>query len=109
MCFYVAFHLCVYKLHDDHQENDCPKKPMNCEYCELSYPKSEYTSHIDFCGSRTEQCPLCQQYIMLKDMTQHETSGCTYPEPKPTTTAPTHSDPFRMDDLQHLLGNIWMY
>ena len=42
----------------------------------------DLTEHKDYCGTRTERCPNCSQFIMLKDMDQHEVSLCTYPPPK---------------------------
>ncbi|XP_005108630.1 TRAF-type zinc finger domain-containing protein 1 [Aplysia californica] len=89
---------------EKHMENDCAKKPMHCQFCELSFPKADLASHFDYCGSRTECCPLCQQYIMLKDMVQHENSGCSYPEPKPAAApASSNTDPFRMEELHYML------
>ncbi|KAK3585334.1 hypothetical protein CHS0354_004600 [Potamilus streckersoni] len=70
----------VEKTHfEDHEENECPKRPMKCLYCELELPKSELKNHQDYCGSRTEPCVRCGQYIMLKDQIKHEESKCTYP------------------------------
>lgn len=71
----------VEKMHlEDHEENACPKKPMHCVYCELEVPKDKLESHLDYCGSRTEQCPKCGQFIMLKDQTKHDDSNCNFPE-----------------------------
>ena len=56
---------------------------MNCIYCELEFPKDKLDSHLDYCGSRTEPCPKCGQFIMLKQQTKHDESNCTYPEVKP--------------------------
>ncbi|KAK3710494.1 hypothetical protein RRG08_021310 [Elysia crispata] len=92
-----------------HMSSECERRPVPCEYCELSFPKNEFESHKDFCGSRTECCPLCQQYVMLKDMLQHENSGCTYPPRKPTPPPQRNShaaemDPFSMVQMHQLLG-----
>ncbi|GFO41265.1 traf-type Zinc finger domain-containing protein 1-like protein [Plakobranchus ocellatus] len=94
---------------EKHKSSECEKRPVPCEFCELTFPKNEFESHADFCGSRTECCPLCQQYVMLKDMSQHENSGCTYPPPKPaapTQPAPQVSDldPFSMLEMHQLLS-----
>ncbi|CAL1527905.1 unnamed protein product [Lymnaea stagnalis] len=86
-----------------HLAEDCIKKLVHCQYCDLSFPKDEIVPHLDYCGSRTECCPLCQQYVMLKDMMRHESSGCTYPEPKPIPRTPT--DIFNMEELQQLLSS----
>ena len=56
---------------------------MKCLYCELEFPKKELESHTDYCGSRTEPCTKCGQYIRLKDQLRHEESNCTYPPVKP--------------------------
>ncbi|XP_060584425.1 TRAF-type zinc finger domain-containing protein 1-like [Ruditapes philippinarum] len=74
----------VEKMHlEEHEENSCSKKPMQCVYCELEFPKDKLDSHLDYCGSRTEPCPKCGQFIMLKEQTKHDDSNCTYPEVKP--------------------------
>jgi len=86
-----------------HMDKECHKRPVKCEFCELPMPKSEHNTHIGYCGSRTEQCPTCQQYIMLKDMTRHEESMCTFPEPKPVPVSTNNSDPFRMNEFQYML------
>lgn len=44
---------------------------------------SDLASHIEFCGTRTEACPRCGNFIMHKDLNQHNSSNCTYPETKP--------------------------
>ena len=65
------------------QVRTCSRKPSQCSYCELQLPLSELQSHVDYCGTRTEPCPTCGQFVMLKDQLQHETSACQYPAPKP--------------------------
>ncbi|CAG5129933.1 unnamed protein product [Candidula unifasciata] len=85
---------------DKHLKEDCSKKLMGCEYCELSLHKNEMEAHLDYCGSRTECCPLCQQYIMQKDKLRHESSGCTYPEPKSQP-----ADPYRLEELEQMMTN----
>ena len=53
-----------------------------CDYCEVDVAACEHHEHLEYCGSRTEQCPLCGQYIMHKDLQQHEDTVCEYPPPK---------------------------
>ncbi|XP_059140016.1 TRAF-type zinc finger domain-containing protein 1-like [Physella acuta] len=88
---------------EKHMESDCPKKPVLCQYCELTVSKDELATHMEYCGSRTECCHLCKQYVMLKDMLRHESSGCTYPDPKPPPRQ-VDAGQFSMDDLQQLLN-----
>ena len=30
------------------------------------------SEHENYCGSRTEQCPECNDYVMLKDWEKHQ-------------------------------------
>ncbi|XP_071092778.1 TRAF-type zinc finger domain-containing protein 1-like [Haliotis cracherodii] len=69
----------------EHMEGACTKRPIRCVYCELELPRCDVNSHQDYCGTRTEPCPKCAQFIMKKDLLQHEASNCDYPAPKPTT------------------------
>ena len=43
---------------------------------------AELESHMGYCGTRTEPCVKCQQFVMVKDLEKHMESNCTYP-PKP--------------------------
>jgi len=61
------------------QKDDCPKRSVKCLYCELEMPAIDLTEHHEFCGSRTDLCNKCQQYIMYKDMQKHEDSDCSFP------------------------------
>ncbi len=38
--------------------------------------------HIEFCGSRTEKCSKCNQYVKAKDQSKHDSTKCAYP-PQP--------------------------
>lgn len=51
-----------------------------CAFCELSLPSDELGKHESYCGTRTELCTKCQQYIMHKDLKTHEESNCRLPE-----------------------------
>ncbi|XP_076452734.1 uncharacterized protein LOC143288271 [Babylonia areolata] len=69
-----------------HLENDCPKRQVSCEYCELQVPHCDLAPHLEFCGTRTEACPRCGNFVMHKDLLRHNSSNCTYPEVKPPTS-----------------------
>ena len=43
-----------------------------CQYCELEFTQKQLDDHEDYCGSRTEQCPECSDYVMLKDWEKHQ-------------------------------------
>ena len=57
---------------------------VECEYCELQVKAHEKYQHEDQCGSRTDVCEKCQQYVMLKKMKEHTEHLCG----KPVNTAP---------------------
>ena len=49
---------------------------MECKYCELDICRSDYPEHVEQCGSRTDFCDLCNQRVMLKDMSEHKAMKC---------------------------------
>ncbi|XP_065889678.1 TRAF-type zinc finger domain-containing protein 1-like isoform X2 [Dysidea avara] len=49
---------------------------VDCEYCELQFKAMELYQHKDHCGSRTDVCEKCQQYVMLKEMKSHLENMC---------------------------------
>lgn len=48
----------------------------------MSLDFDKIQEHIDFCGSRTEKCAKCNQYIQFKDKYKHDSSNCAYPPPQ---------------------------
>ena len=77
----------VFVINLSFQENDCPKRQVTCEYCELQLPHCDLAAHLEFCGTRTEACPRCGNFIMHKDLQRHNSSNCAYPEVKPPAPA----------------------
>ncbi|XP_062872765.1 XIAP-associated factor 1 [Trichomycterus rosablanca] len=55
----------------DHEKDNCPKRLQICEFCQLEVPASSLKEHTLACGSRTERCQECNQYVILKDRLQH--------------------------------------
>ena len=43
-----------------------------CTFCHLEFEDSKIKSHEDYCGSRTEECPECGDYVMLKEWEKHQ-------------------------------------
>ena len=43
-----------------------------CQFCHLEFPDEEVESHQEYCGSRTEQCPECSDFVMLKEWEKHQ-------------------------------------
>lgn len=72
------------------QEQECLKRQVKCTYCEMDVAKGELDDHLEYCGTRTENCVLCGQFIMVKDMARHEESRCSYggvqPKSNPRTS-----------------------
>lgn len=46
--------------------HDCPRRPISCLYCDLELPSDEMIDHADYCGTRTEKCAECGEFVMLK-------------------------------------------
>ena len=79
---------------------------MHCPFCELDMPQCDLGNHKDFCGTRTELCVICNQYIMHKDQNRHESSNCSFPIPKnqrngSVPTGVARSDDNRSSDRLH--------
>ena len=58
------------------QEHSCREAKVECKYCELDIRRSEYPEHVEQCGSRTDYCELCNQRVMLKEMSEHQAMKC---------------------------------
>ena len=69
-----------------------------CCFCELEVTFDALREHQDVCGSRTERCTKCSQYVMLRDQGRHDDSNCTYPTPRSTNSNNNHRS-FSDDDL----------
>ena len=54
-------------------------RDVECEYCELQVKAKDQYEHEDQCGSRTDVCEKCQQYVMLKMMKHHKEYSCGKP------------------------------
>ena len=55
--------------------HDCPCKPKKCVYCEAIFPSNQYINHENTCGSRTELCQQCGEYIQKRYIKQHITEN----------------------------------
>eukprot|EP00096_Caligus_rogercresseyi_P013507 TRINITY_DN6142_c0_g1_i1.p1 TRINITY_DN6142_c0_g1~~TRINITY_DN6142_c0_g1_i1.p1 ORF type:complete len:600 (-),score=128.41 TRINITY_DN6142_c0_g1_i1:100-1899(-) len=56
---------------EEHRENECPKRRVICSFCEIHVKAEEQESHEGYCGSRTEKCQECGDFVMLKDWVKH--------------------------------------
>ncbi|XP_033833012.1 XIAP-associated factor 1 [Periophthalmus magnuspinnatus] len=55
----------------EHEEEECPARVEACAFCELEMPFVQLQEHIVACGSRTERCLDCGQYVKLSDQEEH--------------------------------------
>lgn len=53
------------------QKEECPRRLMKCQHCELEVIAQEFQSHVDYCESRTELCKGCTKYVQFKHLQFH--------------------------------------
>ncbi|KAK6642191.1 hypothetical protein RUM44_013914 [Polyplax serrata] len=58
-----------------HQESDCLYRDVQCSICSVNIKAVDIDEHEDYCGSRTEKCMGCNEFVMLKNKLQHVNSG----------------------------------
>eukprot|EP00826_Nyctotherus_ovalis_P064450 TRINITY_DN9454_c0_g2_i5.p1 TRINITY_DN9454_c0_g2~~TRINITY_DN9454_c0_g2_i5.p1 ORF type:complete len:187 (+),score=8.12 TRINITY_DN9454_c0_g2_i5:131-691(+) len=58
------------------EAHPCKSAPRICSYCENTFPVSEFKDHIVICGSKTDLCPQCDQYVSRSQWLIHEQSTC---------------------------------
>lgn len=71
-----------------HKAETCRKRQVQCFYCDLSLDFDKFQNHLESCGTRTEICDKCKEYVLLKDMTKHLDTNCAYPVNKKSTVIP---------------------
>lgn len=88
---------------DNHRLTKCKERKIQCEYCEIDLREPEMEDHLLYCGTRTEQCEDCKEYVMFKYKQLHLDSNHTFlkldDEPGPAaswdrTTKPPIGSPF---------------
>ncbi|XP_056139934.1 XIAP-associated factor 1 [Lampris incognitus] len=55
----------------DHESSKCEERLQGCDFCQLEVPWKTLQEHTMVCGSRTEMCLECRQYVTLKDQVKH--------------------------------------
>ncbi|XP_026313577.1 uncharacterized protein LOC113225474 [Hyposmocoma kahamanoa] len=79
---------------EDHIRDSCGHTIKSCRYCELELPRRELPTHENYCGVRTEQCPDCKEYVMIKYRQLHLDSNHGFlrldddPVPQPKKESP---------------------
>ncbi|XP_059054799.1 uncharacterized protein LOC131848867 [Achroia grisella] len=51
---------------EDHIRDSCGHTVKSCRFCELELPRRDLPPHENYCGVRTEQCPECREWVMIK-------------------------------------------
>lgn len=78
-CFQVACK-CGKKMEkrffDDHQAKECRQRMLKCDFCELELTFQDLQGHVEYCGSRTEKCEKCGQFVMKKGQAFHDATKC---------------------------------
>lgn len=70
--------VCPQDMLATHVEFECDRRPLDCEWCRLSFAAREHAKHVELCGARTDKCTACGVYVMLRDMARHAASGCKF-------------------------------
>ncbi|KPJ11653.1 TRAF-type zinc finger domain-containing protein 1 [Papilio machaon] len=51
---------------EDHIRDSCDRTIQSCRWCELELSRRELPLHEGYCGTRTEECEQCGEFIMHK-------------------------------------------
>ncbi|XP_065334679.1 TRAF-type zinc finger domain-containing protein 1-like isoform X2 [Cloeon dipterum] len=82
-------------LMQKHAKEDCPHRKITCTFCELELEAKEAIEHVSYCGTRTEKCSECGEFVMLKYQALHLDSNHGFlkledePGPPASWEAPT--------------------
>ncbi|XP_045149459.1 XIAP-associated factor 1 [Echinops telfairi] len=74
-----------------HEDKECQMRQVQCKFCELTMNFSKLEDHEYRCGSKTELCPDCNQFIQLRKLAYHKDTcqrGQTEPRKGRRTSAP---------------------
>lgn len=81
-------HQCEKRHLIDHQNSSCSHRAICCIYCHIEIEANELAEHENYCGSRTERCEDCGEFVMLKYQQLHLDSNHAFlkleDEPGPT-------------------------
>ena len=75
-CKYCNIKLEAWELENHH----CEQTPKTCPYCGIMIKGTEFDPHITLCGSKTELCSQCHQYVAKKEWLSHMQNSCNIPE-----------------------------
>ncbi|XP_059479326.1 TRAF-type zinc finger domain-containing protein 1-like isoform X2 [Neocloeon triangulifer] len=58
-------------LMQKHVKEDCSHRKVVCTFCEIELPSKELADHESYCGTRTEKCAQCGEFVMIKYQALH--------------------------------------
>ncbi len=53
------------------QRSECSHRLIPCQFCDLEVASFQAKEHEDYCGTRTEPCPVCKCNVMLREQHIH--------------------------------------
>merc|ERR1712129_540967 len=59
-----------------HLLTDCRERRAVCNYCGIFRKCVDMEEHRQFCGSRSEQCEVCNKFVSIANMEAHLASNC---------------------------------
>eukprot|EP01083_Nonionella_stella_P224669 799559_1 len=59
------------RLLQEHKEQDCNMRRMECRFCSMHVPERELDAHQLHCGARTFDCEICKKIIPQSKMKIH--------------------------------------
>jgi hypothetical protein len=51
---------------------ECKNKPEPCKFCKEIISPDNYYQHLKICGSKTEKCGECGEYVIRLEMREHK-------------------------------------
>ena len=54
------------------QRTLCSKRKLICKYCSQAKMAMEMSDHENYCGSRTERCDRCPDWVQLREWDSHQ-------------------------------------
>lgn len=89
-----------------HEEFNCAKRLVKCGFCEMDIQFGDQTEHEDYCGSRTERCGVCGQYVMVKYLDIHNSSNHLFLSMEDLDKQPVKSSARELDSAFSSLKNF---
>jgi len=73
--------LCNERISDSNDQllhllTSCKERRAICNYCGVFRTCIDMEQHRNFCGSRSEKCTECDQFVSLRNMEAHKQSNC---------------------------------